>query len=57
MVMLMIPMLLLSSGGASLTSGSPLKLLTANPIGVVLYPVGLQDIDLFCPYLPNGRLD
>jgi len=57
MVMLMILVLLLSFGGANLTFGSPLKLLTANPVSVVLYPVGLQDSDLFCPYLPNGRMD
>ena len=57
MVMLLILMLLLSSRGASLNSGSPLKLLIANPVGVVLDHVGLQDNDLFCPYLPNGRLD
>ena len=57
MVMLMILMPLLSFGVASSTSGSSLKLLTANLVGVVLYPVGLQDNDLFCPYLPNGRLD
>ena len=56
MVMLMILMLLLNSGEASLTFGAPLKLLT-NSIGVVLYLVGLQDNDLFYPYLPNGRLD
>ena len=41
MVMLMILMLLLSFRGASLTSESPLKLHTANLVGVVLYPVGL----------------
>ena len=57
MVMLMILMLLLSSGGASLTSRSPLKLFTANPVGVVLYLVGLQDCDMFCSYLLNSRLD
>lgn len=57
MVMLMILMLLLCSGGSSLNSGSPLKLLTANPVGVVLYLVGLHDRDLFFPYLPKGILD
>ena len=44
MVMVMILMLLLSSGGASLTSKSPLKLLTTNPVGVVFYLVGSQGI-------------
>ena len=60
MMMPMILMLLLSSGGAYLTSGSPLKLFTTNPVGVVMYLVGnlvgLQDNDLFCPYLPNGKV-
>ena len=36
---------------------SLLKLLTANPVGVVLYPVRFQNNDLFWPYLPNSGMD